>query len=114
MRRLVALFLLLLLPLQFAFAAAAPYCAMEKVETPTHFGHHDHVADAALAQDEGKNDSSVSGDCGICHLASAQTAPSDASANPEAHAALVKALPDLRRPQHVQEPSERPPRSTLA
>ena len=42
MRRLIAIFLLALLPLQFSWAAVAPYCGHEEQVDAAHFGHHEH------------------------------------------------------------------------
>lgn len=114
MRRVIAIFLLLLMPVQFAFAAAAPYCALEKVETQVHFGHHEHGDNVIPVPDDRKSDSTSPDDCGICHLASAQTPASAASTGVVRQAALPHPLPDGRRPQHIQEPTERPPRTSLA
>ena len=78
MYRLVALFIALLLPLQFAWGAAAAYCEHEAtVETSRHFGHHEHEhkADSKKAADTkqvGDND------CGACH-ATCSAVASDAS-----------------------------------
>jgi hypothetical protein len=41
MRRALILFLLCLLPFQFAWAMAASYCAHERNPAVQHFGHHD-------------------------------------------------------------------------
>lgn len=110
-----AIFLLVLLPLQFAFAAAAPYCALEKAQVSAHFGHHQH-SDSSTPEpttDDGQGSAKVD-DCGICHLGSAQAhfAVASAPALPQAKRGLV--LPDKREPQHLQEPTERPPRPSLA
>lgn len=42
MRRILALVLLALLPLQFSWAAVASYCGHEDQDGATHFGHHEH------------------------------------------------------------------------
>ncbi|MFY9512612.1 MAG: cation efflux protein, CzcI family [Rubrivivax sp.] len=72
MYRLVALLFALLLPLQFAWGAAAAYCQHEATiqtsQTSWHFGHHEHVhkngskksADTKLLIDN---------DCQSCHAA---------------------------------------------
>ena len=65
MRKAIALFILLLLPLQLAFAAGAEYCELGKVEKSTHLGHHVHKGDSSKSTpDSGKSH----GDCGFCHL----------------------------------------------
>lgn len=43
MRRLIAIFLLVLLPLQAVWAAVEPYCLHENTESQSHhWGHHEH------------------------------------------------------------------------
>ncbi len=71
MFRFVALLLVWLMPLQFAWGVAAAYCGHESTDVTTvqvakHFGHHEHVhkVDAKKAADiklVGDND------CGTCH-----------------------------------------------
>ena len=102
------------MPVQFAFAAAAPYCALEKAEAPVHFGHHEHPDDVAPAPVDSKDDAGTPDNCGVCHLGSAQTPASMASIAELPRAESLRALPDDRQPQHLQEPSERPPRASLA
>lgn len=84
MRRLLAVFLLVLLPLQFTWAAAAIYCAHEREVETSHVGHHEHRHDASdssvdsaePAADTASTDASASdgqhADCGVCHLSGAQ------------------------------------------
>ena len=90
MRRLVALFLLVLLPLQAVWAAAAPYCQHEGDVASRHIGHHEpehgqhaavaaeaaEAADAAHAPHTGAatgeaGDEGLGGDahsdCHVCH-----------------------------------------------
>jgi len=106
MRRFFSLLLMLLLPLQFSFAAAAAYCVDEKPEVTAHFGHHDH-ADASVNITDDADDGKA--DCEICHLAcaKAQATASVLSVTPAPQAPL-SFLHDLS-PQHEPEPSDRPP-----
>lgn len=85
MRCLLAIVLLVLLPFQFSWAAAAPYCGHETQVDVGHFGHHDHMhhADAGdnvglganqaagLDTNAGAGDGKAPGamdvDCGQCH-----------------------------------------------
>jgi len=84
-RRLLAIFLLAMFPLQFSWAAVASYCAHES--QAGHFGHHDHVhhahtgsgtapdagADLTSSLDEAavvkgeKLPGAMDVDCGHCH-----------------------------------------------
>ena len=75
-RRLLAIVLLALLPLQFSWAAVAPYCGHE-MDSVGHFGHHEHhhradaapatgdVTDGAASGEQTPGD--VDADCGHCH-----------------------------------------------
>ena len=85
MRRILAIFLLTLLPLQFSWAAVASYCAHETQADAAHFGHHEHAhehqhqADAGpsveqaadlLADADAQGDKAPGAiylDCGHCH-----------------------------------------------
>mgnify|MGYP001396302856 CR=1 FL=1 len=69
MRRLLALFLLVLLPLQFSWASVAAYCQHEAGSQAQHFGHHDHQHQDVDKQDktEGKLPGGVDYDCSACH-----------------------------------------------
>lgn len=70
MRRLFAIFLLFLLPLQFSWAAMGVYCQHETGVAAKHFGHHDHQhkADAGQSdQADPKASGGVDSDCSACH-----------------------------------------------
>ena len=73
MRRWLAILLLVLLPLQFSWAAVADYCMHESGAAADHVGHHDHAdhRHGASAGDKDKSDGSASTaadfDCGHCH-----------------------------------------------
>lgn len=69
MYRLVALLLALLLPLQFAWGAAAAYCQHETgLQSATHVGHHahEHKADEGTKKAASAN-LAVDNDCTACH-----------------------------------------------
>ena len=94
MPRLLVLFIVLLLPLQFAWAAAAAYCQHEtgQHETsarPAHFGHHEHVHQAGGGK---------AGDAGgpahaDCHTCQAAASPLIAEASPLAMVSLPSVRP---------------------
>ncbi len=86
MRRFVALLLLVLLPLQAVWAAAAPYCQHEGDAASHHIGHHQpehahahaHTTVAEASQDDahgapgepatpGEGAASAHSDCHVCH-----------------------------------------------
>lgn len=71
MVRRVVVLLLMLLPLQFVWSAAAVYCSHETTPMAWHFGHHVHVHKSAQADDGAKaqTDSGIAdNDCPVCHL----------------------------------------------
>ena len=80
MRRWLTLFLLILLPLQFATAAAAAYCLHETDNSGKHLGHHEHEHQSPSATGVGDVPSDYKTlpsdrgdpDCGYCHLSCAQ------------------------------------------
>lgn len=85
MRRWLAVFLLVFLPLQFTWSVAAAYCQHESGSSQ-HFGHHqhEHHGDAG-AKDTKKLPSAIDEDCAFCHAgcASALTGLLDAAPAPE-------------------------------
>ena len=115
MHRLLAIFLLLLLPLQFGFAAAAEYCEGSKADRGHHFGHHAHPsASKADTKHDGGSPKSSKPECGFCMLACAHAQVSDvAFAMPEE----VRCFPVADPPQpeeRIPPGLERPPRSVIA
>jgi len=75
MRRLLLVFLAILLPIQFAWAGAAAYCAHEDGNQPVsatrwHIGHHAHGHGSADArQDTAKPAKALpDADCAACHF----------------------------------------------
>lgn len=81
MRRLLAIVLFVLLPLQFSWAAVASYCGHEKQLSEAHFGHHEHEHRADASRDAGldadldanvyvkgnKTPTALDLDCSFCH-----------------------------------------------
>jgi hypothetical protein len=85
MRRWLTIFLLFVLPVQYAWSAAAPYCQHEQAPAKTHIGHHahEHHADGdagtkASGKHLGDPSPGKSGklvgdnDCGYCNLSFAK------------------------------------------
>jgi hypothetical protein len=69
MRRWIAIFFLVLFPLQAVWAAAAPYCQHEQEPVSFHVGHHTHEHQGADHADgiDGKLPGMEDGDCQACH-----------------------------------------------
>lgn len=69
MKRFFLIFLLVLLPLQLSWAAAASYCQHEETKSTQHFGHHAHKHQSSFdTLDDKSNPTKVHTDCGSCHL----------------------------------------------
>ncbi len=72
MRRYLIIFLLLLLPFQFSWAAVASYCQHETESSTQHIGHHTaDTADAGSKQDQAPEKKLSEGDdadCSVCHF----------------------------------------------
>jgi hypothetical protein len=74
LHRLAFVLLLCVLPLQFVWAAATPYCAHETDPAlAAHFGHHEHQHQASAKASTVADPSGVSSsfdhvDCESCHL----------------------------------------------
>lgn len=69
MRRLLAIIVLLVLPLQWSFAAVSEYCQHETAPAAqAHLGHHDgQSVDQASGPDKDKPGDSGDVDCAMCH-----------------------------------------------
>lgn len=74
MHRWLLVLLLVVMPVQFVWAAAAPYCGHETSESASkHFGHHFHKHQGSTTSDASKaGGAGVLGgddvDCVLCHL----------------------------------------------
>ena len=113
MRRLVLICMVLLLPVQWTWAAAASYCAHETGLASKHFGHHDHQHKAASSEASKDGKSAPAGldtDCDYCHLSGLQwIAPVQALVLSPTVAALPPDGPPLRG-SHLTSGPERPDR----
>lgn len=80
MKRLLAIILLVLLPLQFNWAAATGYCLHESGVTAKHSDHHSHDHQAADQHESDADVASSAGvhhECATCHLVCAAALTSD-------------------------------------
>ena len=109
MSRLLAIFLALVLPMQFAWAAAATYCPHEPPSVKAaHFGHHEHehksdvqpAVDGKVALDD---------DCGICHaVGTPAVVPSSAHGVGVVHVTEVRDTPSQSYISAQPRPPDRP------
>ena len=112
MRRLFVYLLLIVLPLQFTWAAASGYCGHETGISAKHLGHHDHKhAGQTQPMDQSKGAGLTHADCEMCHfgcsmpsvevLITPTVAPrQDVSADPLQPASHIPALPE--RPDRLR------------
>lgn len=112
-RRLVLLFLLAVLPLQFAWGAAAAYCGHEKAPSAGHFGHHSHQHQAKAESDSGSAAKKASVladdlDCAFCHLGCVQPCASQTTSVAAIQSSVLALttlhLPDSGRPGRIERP----------
>ncbi|TAK85306.1 MAG: hypothetical protein EPO01_13610 [Aquabacterium sp.] len=82
MRRWLVTLLVLLLPIQFTWVVAAPYCKHETAVRVAHFGHHSHehkdtfgTESSKAAKTDGGSQDAVDYDCELCHLTTANLEP---------------------------------------
>jgi len=120
MTRWLLIVLMVLLPAQFSWAAAAPYCAHESNPVSFHVGHHTHVHEGTAsaeaqysASEPGTQKSerlpvSDHSDCHYCHGVAVQLAAPAALQfePPERHVllAVVTARLDDARPSRIERP----------
>jgi hypothetical protein len=110
MSRWLTIFLLFVLPVQFAWSAAAAYCQHEDAPAKTHIGHHvhEHLGESSSAKAGkllGDND------CGYCHFSVVKPMVSeavklDSTATFSLHAASKKTF-SSRGPDLLERPNWR-------
>lgn len=113
MRRWLLIAMLLVLPAQMVWAAAAPYCAHEtKLAAAKHFGHHEHqhkVTNPAIGADDGSDALGASHvDCESCHLGAGATLPCSEISVGDMPPAAVPDQPLPRYRSHTPPGPERP------
>ena len=114
MRRWLAVLMLLVLPAQFVWAAAAPYCAHEAtIAASQHPGHHQHVhqdgSSVAKAGDDGAGGFGFDhSDCASCHAGAAATLPLPAAELAAAPRDVLREQPSSRYRSHTPSGPERP------
>ena len=116
MKRLFAILLMLIIPLQFSYATAAAYCADERPSTPQHYGHHDHDFDQTAFKSDGNSgeDQEVHSECGICHHGCAKLHSAVLPLGAPDFALPTGMPPLLFSAQHQPPPPHRPPIASLA
>ena len=122
MRRFLLILLVLWMPLQIAWGAAASLCQHEAGASVSHLGHHTHQHPGKSASTHGESmpdtKSALGGedmDCGYCHIACAQPLVSalPVAVDIDASQHLVSEVRPWRSP-HVPDLIERPQWSLAA
>lgn len=113
MRRWLVIVILLVLPLQFTWGAAAPYCAHEAASAANaHPGHHQHLhqggSNATKAGDDGADVGAKHPDCASCHAGTATTLPLPAAELAIAPRDGLRERPPARYRSHTPSVPERP------
>lgn len=104
-RRLFVILLMIVLPVQFTWAASSGYCGHESGIAAKHFGHHEHKHAGQVDSKESKATSLSHADCEMCHFGSgipsmevllaADLVPNqDVFAEPLEHASHIPSLPE--------------------
>jgi hypothetical protein len=124
MRRWLTLLLLVLLPLQFTWGAAAAYCGHETSQTTRHIGHHVHAHGdgaqqaqakkpdpAGLDAEKAKTKFALDEDCGVCHLSAVKPVSTAGMALMDPAAQVMDLGPgnrfSTRAPDHPERPNWR-------
>lgn len=121
MRRWLSILLLVLMPLQFTWGAAAAYCEHETSSEARHFGHHEHAHADGGQQAQGKKPapgdklkpakSGLDSDCGACHLSAAKPVSVTSLALAAPVAQILRGLGQqvfsTRAPDHPERPNWR-------
>lgn len=112
MKKFLLIVLLLVLPLQYSWAAAAVYCQHERGAAP-HLGHHahQHQAQDGQAQDDdggGGASKAFHADCESCHLFSHAALVPDMPAPLASMAQSHRATPARHYASHIPDSPKRP------
>lgn len=121
MRRLFLILLLAILPLQYAWSAAAAYCGHEQ-EQSQHFGHHAHQHNAQAGSHDGDGDDTGAGggdgklpgkakvhaDCAVCHHAVQASILAGMAPPPDAASAGYPPSSDFNFTSHIADGPKKP------
>ncbi len=114
MKRFFAILLMLILPLQFSFAAASAYCADEANVAVEHYGHHAHEGKQAPPDPDTTKKSAGEPECGACHLGCAKLQTAALIVGSPDSTLPVEVAPLLSAAQYQPSPLQRPPIASLA
>jgi hypothetical protein len=113
MRRWLAILLLVFLPLQSLWVAAAPYCGHEEGPAAVHIGHHTHEHQQSQADIDPPVALDPHSDCHVCHGAAAAVSAAVSTSSQAAPPARPQ-VPSRSLPAPPVIPPERPNWARLA
>lgn len=117
MRKCLVIFFLVLLPLQFSWAAVSAYCGHESGAAAKHAGHHDHEHKGAEERDTSPDPKQVKvadADCLSCHAGCVHALTNAVSSATPIPSSLGSADYLARLPSPPSDPLERPQWRVLA
>lgn len=110
MRRVFAIFMAVLVTLQFSWAAAASVCTHESSQAVQHVGHHAHEHKSAQSGSDhgGSPLKSVDNDCPVCHFGGPGAMSVHQAADQTTFARIRPSEPSQPKLPLVSEGPERP------
>ena len=110
-KKLLAILLLVAVPFQFAWGAAAVYCQHEQSASVQHFGHHVHQhQNADESSGHAGKLSQLHQDCGYCHALSPASMPAKASTMKFSPGSVHAEPPVVSFTSHIPEGPREPDR----
>ncbi|WP_432381546.1 cation efflux protein, CzcI family [Duganella sp. P38] len=114
MRRILVIFLLIIVPFQFSWAAAGDYCQHESGRSAIHFGHHVHQhQDGAEKSQSSVKSAKSHPDCGACHGAGSALFSQQSDVWGFTPGEILAPAAAVHYTSHIPEGPLRPDRSTL-
>lgn len=118
MRRWLTILLLMLLPAQLTWAAAASYCQHETGNQAAHLGHHEHQHQGAKAKAVAGSERSgatvdlgaLDDDCSVCHLSAVAPIAGSPFVSTVLHATTTALSPLAAFESHIPRVPQRPDR----
>ena len=114
MKKLCTLLLLFLLALQSSWAVAGAYCTHERSGATQHFGHHIHVHQPQIDDNDSKSPLQQHPDCSSCHAVTLGLGESDVGLLNQPRRPVTLPLPDLPLSSAPPAEPERPKWVTAA
>ena len=114
MKRFFAILLMLILPLQFSFAASSVYCADQANVAVEHYAHHAHDGELTPPEPDPDKNPASDAECGLCHLGCAKLQTAILTLGTPDSILPAEVAPLLSTAQYQPSPLQRPPIASLA